>query len=738
MSFVAKEKLKAFIILFVLLCIFHFPICIKKYFLWEDTLYLFYPQVNYIVTSLKELRIPLWASYIFSGNSFLGDVETGIFYLPYWFLILFTKSKLSFYAFEWLLLFHLLFAGFFIFLSCRYLKMDFVYSLFSSCVFMFCGFLSLRLLNAAILQTFCWLPFNFYFLYRGFEERNFKFIAIAALGVGLMMLVGFPQVSLYVLYFLTLFFIWRILTRLKNWKFYLISFILLAVMGGLMSAIQYLPAFEYVKYTVRQKVDYKFCTTNSLHPSLFLLFIVPKLFGSKTATGTDTVYFWGGDRLYGSFWETCVFFGIIPFILSFLSFKRESRRSFRYFLYLSAGIFLLLSMGRYSPLYNLLYNILPGLNKFRCPSRMIVLTIFCASILAGMALQQLRNLKEKTKKYLWAFLAICWLFYLLLLAGAFRNLNQFTRIDKIYNNMINQSTFAIFMLTLGIIFINFAKKMKYYWLPLFVLSYFDLWWFSHNFHVSRIPAEKFFREDALVSYLKKERRKEFFRVNARIGGYMILRRNQGLISRIELIEGFTPLKLKRYANFKIDKERKLDLLNVKYRIVVDTQNMRIYLGLNKDFMPRFKFFYKYRVLKDTSEILKTLSQDEFDYRNELILEEEPRLNYGKHGENWIKVIKYEPEKIILSLYTSENGILWLSENWAPGWYAFLDDKPVKILIADYTFRAVEIPAGRHILKMIYYPKTYKIGRILSLISLILIICMIVFNRRLKWLIERKG
>jgi uncharacterized membrane protein YfhO len=51
----------------------------------------------------------------------------------------------------------------------------------------------------------------------------------------------------------------------------------------------------------------------------------------------------------------------------------------------------------------------------------------------------------------------------------------------------------------------------------------------------------------------------------------------------------------------------------------------------------------------------------------------------------------------------------LSEVYYPGWRAWVDDREVDVLRADYLFRAVELPAGAHRVRLLYDPASFKIG-----------------------------
>ena len=60
---------------------------------------------------------------------------------------------------------------------------------------------------------------------------------------------------------------------------------------------------------------------------------------------------------------------------------------------------------------------------------------------------------------------------------------------------------------------------------------------------------------------------------------------------------------------------------------------------------------------------------------------------------------------------------FLSDNFASGWQASVDGKPEKIILANYSFRAVAIPAGEHHVVFVYKPKSFVLGMIASLVGI---------------------
>ncbi len=59
----------------------------------------------------------------------------------------------------------------------------------------------------------------------------------------------------------------------------------------------------------------------------------------------------------------------------------------------------------------------------------------------------------------------------------------------------------------------------------------------------------------------------------------------------------------------------------------------------------------------------------------------------------------------------------LTDNYYPGWKAYLDGNGKEIIRADFSFRGVEAPAGSHSVIFKYQPGSYKIGLIVTIISL---------------------
>jgi hypothetical protein len=83
-----------------------------------------------------------------------------------------------------------------------------------------------------------------------------------------------------------------------------------------------------------------------------------------------------------------------------------------------------------------------------------------------------------------------------------------------------------------------------------------------------------------------------------------------------------------------------------------------------------------------------------------------------------KITAYKPEKVVIRARSSGQGMLVLGDNYFPGWNAKVDGKSVPIERVDYLFRGVRIGPGAHTIEFRYQPLSYKLGWIVSLLSLL--------------------
>ncbi|MCK8494142.1 YfhO family protein [Spirosoma sp. RP8] len=100
-----------------------------------------------------------------------------------------------------------------------------------------------------------------------------------------------------------------------------------------------------------------------------------------------------------------------------------------------------------------------------------------------------------------------------------------------------------------------------------------------------------------------------------------------------------------------------------------------------------------------------------------------------HTGSTIALTSYRPDKLIYQANAVRDGLVVFSEVYYRGnedWQAFIDGKPAPHLRANYTLRAMHLPAGKHTIEFRFEPPLAKIGDMIDLISNVLLIALIGF------------
>ena len=146
-------------------------------------------------------------------------------------------------------------------------------------------------------------------------------------------------------------------------------------------------------------------------------------------------------------------------------------------------------------------------------------------------------------------------------------------------------------------------------------------------------------------------------------------------------------------------------------------------------LPRAFLVNDYLIETDKQKIVDHLFDKDFDLGKKIILEKEPGLEIKKEEANEkesVEIIEYTPNQVSLETEALAPALLFLSDNYYPGWKATIDGKKAEILRADYSFRALALSAGKHQIVFSYEPGVFYWGLRVSIFSLILFIVWLFF------------
>jgi hypothetical protein len=120
-------------------------------------------------------------------------------------------------------------------------------------------------------------------------------------------------------------------------------------------------------------------------------------------------------------------------------------------------------------------------------------------------------------------------------------------------------------------------------------------------------------------------------------------------------------------------------------------------------------------------VVKAFFANTNDFRKIVYLPPEARGVVSATAQPATQVLtnSFENQQISVQIQAPAPSILLVSQSWYPAWKAYVDGSPVKLWRADYAFQAVEVPAGRHTVRLAYEDRAFRMGWVLSCAGLLL-------------------
>ncbi len=738
-----------FFIFFATTFIFFYDQILMNSFFWEDFVEYVFPVQTFAAKEFARGQIPFWNPYTFAGMPFLADIQVGFFYVFNRVLSLFTLTgnNLPVLALEMVIIFHFLISQLNMYILARYLKISSYGALISAISFSFSMLMVVHIIHPMIIYHLAWLPLVLYFFIRSFEEDKFFFSIFAGLVLGMSLLSGHPQTTLYVFTFLGIAGFFQLFFYLKHKiKFSQILkavglFLLPFLISVGIFSIQYLPTKELSKYAQRNEVSYEKATEGALQFKQIYTAIVPKLFGwvEGSKLENSTFYLRFGDELQTHFfWETIYYFGVTTALLGlFATFVGYNNR-YVWLMIVFVVFGFLYSLGGGSPLFEIMYK-LPFFGIFRNPGRMMFFVVFGMTILGGFGFDYLWRNALKRDTLIKFFIPVVIAFFIAILASSGTFTNLFNAPVVAHEVIKDSGSFAlVFILivaTVGVLLNRAVLPPSVAGFILVILSFVDLYVVGANFNRNPNNPEKAYElKPELKAMLVPKPPSEIFRVSSRLYEpirFLSMQRNQGLIDGIMLIDGYNPLILERVLPPVNSTSLVNDLYNVRYEVKVDLEKGTWGFFERSNYLPRAWFVNNYIVVEEKG-IKDFMRSNAVDYRKTVVLEKHP--NFVKNisdslAQNSVVCLYYSSNYFKYLVNTSNSAILVFSEIWYPEWKAYVDGMPFDILRANYCFRAVEIPKGEHMVEMKFESHSFVLGAYITLCTILLsVIGLIVFYR----------
>lgn len=765
-----------------------YPFGIPNKPLGNDNLKLFYPFKKFTIEEMKKGNIPLWNPYVFSGNVHHATYQSALFYplnIAYFFLPLPDAWSL-------LIILQPILAGWFTYLFMRSLKLSAKASFFGALGFAFSGWMIALWQEVLVIEhSILWLPLALYgsnLIWNTDENKKGFFVLVISFCFSV--LAGFPQMIVYLFCTAILWntYQWLIHKEDKKRSFKLLLSALAIVFTLGITAIQWVPALESYQLSSRAQVDGSYLFQTFLTPLSYLItFIAPDFWGNP---GT---YNYFSNAVYLQERTLYVSIFIVLFGISFLFMKIKGQANFwKIFTIVTLSMaFALPTSWTFYFLHIPLLSVAMPVRILVLS--IFGLCILAAYGFDEFQKRNLDNLLRKTLLLIALVLALSWLFIFLnkLLSycqadsycdilnnpESIKQISLYTTVS--FRNLILPTIF-FGIAWFGLIFLK-TKPILIFILVCVISITGSLQYANKLLYFS----DRNFEYPETTPITKLKELAGLNRVWSYGDGYIV--RNMLSYYKIYSPEGYEPLYSYRYGMLlntintfgKLSKSihrtdatlsetgqdekmeenpyrlRLMSVLGIKYLLEhksngenelatssqkfpsrlfsLSWENDKWRIWEYRQALPRVFIASDYIVEKNDQKIIDYLYSPKLNLNKTIILEEYPEINIAlleKTNKLVIpKIIKYDPQAIQIEVDLKQKGLLFLSDNYYPGWKAYVDNKETKIYRANYTFRAIVSPEGKHTIIFKYQPEPFRIGIIISAISLTILIAVYLTKRR---------
>ncbi|MGF1560224.1 MAG: YfhO family protein [Flavobacteriaceae bacterium] len=444
------------------------------------------------------------------------------------------------------------------------------------------------------------------------------------------------------------------------------------------------------------------------------------------------------------------YIGAIVFFLFFLGLVLVQKKA-KWWLLGGVVISLLLSWGKnFSTLTDFMIDYFPLYDKFRAVSSIQVIVELCAPVLAILALAAIFDPSiEKVKKLnslKYTVIGVLGLgVFLLVFKGMFdfeassdenlritgmEELPDMIKADRkmVYNNDLFRSLIFV-ILSAALLWFYLKGKLKKNLtiiaiglLVVIDLVGVDLRYVGNDNFVSKRQMLQPFQETALDQQLKSD--EGFYRVFDPSEGFDSAR-TAYFHHSIVGYHAAKPAGMQDLFDFYIYRGdfKILNMLNVKYVVQQDEEG-RSYPARNPDANGNAWFVSSLKEVKNADDEIQALAA--LDTKNEAVVNTTKfgnidRFNFQVDSIASISLTEYRPNHLIYQSKNENDGIAVFSEMYyANGWNAYINGNLTEHFRVNYVLRALNVPAGEHLIEFKFEPEVVKMGSKITLASSILL------------------
>jgi len=562
------------------------------------------------------------------------------------------------------------------------------------------------------------------------------------------------------------------------------------VVGLMISAFQIIPPYLYTTTaSVRgssEKTTIEHSASWSLHGEELAAMILPGFLGTDVGE-RDSNSYWGQNP----FKLNADGAGTLLTFLALCGCLLPCNRKQALFWFFGCVVALSYAVGLHSFLFGVWFNAIPGIKNFRAPSMAIFWLPLAFVFLAAPVLKNFEENKKIIKqgailygillaailifRYAWESLsgipvaifillfgayfiklsepeftefknfqnnkllvlrAVLWAIPFFILASFFLNPVEnayfkpvnFTKASELASFSVN--SFVICAVVLGAAFYVLSEKRNIVKTALILAAVAALDLAVVNFpYIQNVPASQYYNPNhSVIQAIKNDVPNRFERPrifsltrNPAISGNNLA--SYGFRNAL----GFHDNEIATYRVFKeqLQNQAMIDIMNVGYIIFDGDRGTSV--QKNPGDLGRARLYYNFEAMENQEKIIQKLKENDFDYRNTLLLEEKNILPL-QEGSGSIKIANAEMDELVYEVESSQNALLFVSENYHPYWRAKVNGKDAQIYRAFSTFMAIDVSQGKSIVELQYSSDNVRISLWIGIAGVLLLLGAVIALR----------
>jgi hypothetical protein len=704
--------------------------------------------------------IPQWNPYLYGGLPYIAAMHGDIFYPTAWLRWILPVDL----AITWGMVFHFILAGWCTWVLARSLRLSWTAATIAGISYQLSGIVASQISpgHEGKLFVSALTPLALWLLVRAVRDRRgWAFgalslvIALVTLGHYHMAYFLFIGLGLWTLY-LTF---WDPDRPAGRHPLPVLGLALLAVLLGVgITALQVLPFLEYIPWSPRAgggpDTGWEWVNTYALPPAEVLGWILPEFHGLLD-------HYWGSNPIK---FHT-EYLGVMPLALATFAWGDRARRRLVVALLSGGLLFLVIAFAGHTPLFRPFYELLPMLNKLRAMGMVFYLVAFPLALLAGIGLDRILTGQVAPRRVLAVFGGFLG-FALLGMAGVLQSVAEAladpARFAGVVANADHLRSGALRLLVVTLVSgaavwlvaANRVRGMVAAGLLAAAASA-DLWSVNRQFFIFSPRAAELFRDDEITAYLRAQPMP--YRV-LDVGAYPYATL---MAWRIPVVLGYHGHELRAYQELggrhegwrNVFSPNLLDLLATRYLILQEAEEVP---GLRRIAGPITSTFGSLAVLYEqedpppyarvlpvsaklpADQVIPTVLDPRFPtdrvilYHDTTSVAVAPLPDPLPSSPISATVAEWAPGSMRITLEGTATApsYLLVSENWYPDWHATVDGQSAVVHRANHTLLSVVLPPGAREVMLRFDSRSYRTGKLVSLVSLLLTVGLVAAGRGL--------